>query len=136
MLLSAAGACSSPLYLVIKKLTRSSCSLFVASIVSTRITPACCATGAIDALTLLDKYIAPGCVLLFDDLVNYPNYRDHEILALWEWLQTTGRKLEVRCLTHHAYFGWYPYPEAMFSRVTPCLLVIWYSCMRRLHGDP
>lgn len=56
--------------------------------------------GAIDALTLLDKYIAPGCVLLFDDLVNYPNYRDHEILALWEWLQSTGRKLEVRCLTH------------------------------------
>ena len=52
--------------------------------------------GAIDALTLLDKYIAPGCVLLFDDLVNYPNYRDHEILALWEWLQSTGRKLEVR----------------------------------------
>lgn len=51
--------------------------------------------GAIDALTLLDKYIAPGCVLLFDDLINYPDYRDHEILALWEWLQATGRKLEV-----------------------------------------
>lgn len=51
--------------------------------------------GAIDALTLLDKYIAPGCVLLFDDLVNYPGYREHEILALWEWLETTGRKLEV-----------------------------------------
>ena len=53
------------------------------------------AAGAIDALTLLDKYIAPGCVLLFDDLVNYPGYREHEILALWEWLETTGRKLEV-----------------------------------------
>ena len=51
--------------------------------------------GAIDALTLLDKYIAPGCVLLFDDLINYPNYREHEILALWEWLESTGRKLEV-----------------------------------------
>lgn len=51
--------------------------------------------GAIDALTLLDKYIAPGCVLLFDDLINYPGYREHEILALWEWLETTGRKLEV-----------------------------------------
>ena len=60
----------------------------------------CHFTGAIDALTLLDKYIAPGCVLLFDDLVNYPNYRDHEILALWEWLQATGRKLEVRGMTH------------------------------------
>ena len=53
------------------------------------------AAGAIDALTLLDKYIAPGCILLFDDLVNYPGYREHEILALWEWLEATGRKLEV-----------------------------------------
>lgn len=61
----------------------------------------CHAAGAIDALTLLDKYIAPGCVLLFDDLINYPDYRDHEILALWEWLQATGRKLEVRCLAHN-----------------------------------
>lgn len=59
----------------------------------------CHFTGAIDALKMLDKYIAPGCVLLFDDLVNYPNYRDHEILALWEWLQSTGRKLEVHWLT-------------------------------------
>lgn len=54
--------------------------------------------GAIDALMLLDKHIAPGCILLFDDLVNYPGYQDHEILALWEWLEATGRKLEV---THH-----------------------------------
>lgn len=51
--------------------------------------------GAIDALMLLDQHIAPGCVLLFDDLVNYPDYRDHEIKALWEWLDSTGRKLEV-----------------------------------------
>ena len=58
----------------------------------------CVAAGAIEALTLLDKYIAPGCILLFDDLVNYPGYREHEILALWEWLEETGRKLEVRHL--------------------------------------
>ncbi len=44
---------------------------------------------------LLDQHIAPGCVLLFDDLVNYPDYRDHEIKALWEWLDSTGRKVEV-----------------------------------------
>jgi len=56
----------------------------------------CDAAGAIEALTLLDKYIAPGCILLFDDLINYPGYREHEILALWEWLEETGRKLEVR----------------------------------------
>lgn len=51
--------------------------------------------GAIDALMLLDQHIAPGCVLLFDDLINYPDYRDHEIKALWEWLDSTGRKVEV-----------------------------------------
>ncbi len=44
---------------------------------------------------LLDQHIAPGCVLLFDDLINYPDYRDHEIKALWEWLDSTGRKVEV-----------------------------------------
>ena len=54
--------------------------------------------GAIDALMLLDQHIAPGCVLLFDDLVNYPDYRDHEIKALWEWLDSTGRKVEVSCV--------------------------------------
>lgn len=67
-----------------------------------RFRKSCHATGAIDALKLLDKYIAPGCVLLFDDLVNYPNYRDHEILALWEWLVDTDRKLEVSSSTVHA----------------------------------
>lgn len=51
--------------------------------------------GAIEALMLLDRYIAPGCVLLFDDLINYPEYREHEIKALWEWLQATDRKIEV-----------------------------------------
>ena len=44
---------------------------------------------------LLDQHIAPGCVLLFVDLINYPDYRDHEIKALWEWLDSTGRKVEV-----------------------------------------
>lgn len=28
-------------------------------------------------------------------LVNYPEYRGHEIKALWEWMGRTGRKLEV-----------------------------------------
>lgn len=66
----------------------------------------CADAGAIDALTLLDKYIAPGCVLLFDDLINYPGYREHEILALWEWLETTGRKLEVLTLMLSLVLSW------------------------------
>ncbi|KAL3148609.1 hypothetical protein ABBQ38_014037 [Trebouxia sp. C0009 RCD-2024] len=51
--------------------------------------------GAIDALMLLNPYLAPGCIVLFDDLVNYPDYREHEIRALWEWLQASKRELEV-----------------------------------------
>ncbi len=28
-------------------------------------------------------------------LVNYPDWRHHEVLALWEWLGRSGRQLEV-----------------------------------------
>ena len=28
-------------------------------------------------------------------LLHYPEYRDHEVKALWEYLQSTGRQLEV-----------------------------------------
>lgn len=58
---------------------------------------------------LLDPYIAPGCIVLFDDLVNYPDYREHEIRALWEWLEASKRQVEVRlflwficCICCHA----------------------------------
>lgn len=44
---------------------------------------------------LLNPYLAPGCIVLFDDLVNYPDYREHEIRALWEWLQASKRQVEV-----------------------------------------
>lgn len=53
-------------------------------------------SGANDVLTLLNDRISPGAIVLFDELVNYPAYRDHEMKALWEWLGRTGRVLEVR----------------------------------------
>ena len=28
-------------------------------------------------------------------LVNYPDWRHHEVLALWQWLGRSGRQLEV-----------------------------------------
>ncbi len=31
-------------------------------------------------------------------LVNYPDYRNHEMKALFEWLGRTGRELEVFCI--------------------------------------
>eukprot|EP00884_Botryococcus_braunii_P014281 jgi/Botrbrau1/22854/Bobra.0065s0013.1 len=51
--------------------------------------------GAADALFLLTDYIRPGTLLLFDDLINYPSYREHEVKALWEWLVASGRRLRV-----------------------------------------
>ena len=51
--------------------------------------------GARDALSLLSPLIRPGTVLVFDDLVNYPAYRDHEAKALWEWAASTGLHLRV-----------------------------------------
>jgi hypothetical protein len=35
----------------------------------------------------LDAWLEPGVVIVFDELINYPGYRDHEIKALFELLQ-------------------------------------------------
>lgn len=51
--------------------------------------------GASEVLHLLSDHIVPGTVLLFDDLINYPAYREHEARALWEWLVASGRRLRV-----------------------------------------
>lgn len=52
-------------------------------------------TGAAQALQLNAPRMRPGTVLIFDELVNYPNYREHEAKALWEWLAATGLRLRV-----------------------------------------
>jgi len=51
--------------------------------------------GARDALALLSPLIRPGTVLVFDDLVNYAAYKEHEVKALWEWLASTGLHVRV-----------------------------------------
>ena len=45
--------------------------------------------------SMLESRLAPGAVLAFDELVNYPEYRDHELRALAELLLRTGRSFEV-----------------------------------------
>jgi hypothetical protein len=35
----------------------------------------------------LDAWLEPGVVIVFDELVNYPEYKEHEIKALFELLQ-------------------------------------------------
>jgi len=51
--------------------------------------------GAKDALSILNSRIHPGAVLTFDDLLHYPDYRQHEVKALWEWLHASHRRLQV-----------------------------------------
>ena len=48
-----------------------------------------------DALGLLSPLIRPGTVLVFDDLINYASYKEHEVKALWEWLASTGLHVRV-----------------------------------------
>ncbi len=45
-------------------------------------------------LTLLRERIVPGTVIVFDELFNYPEYRDHEIKAFYEFLAETGAGFE------------------------------------------
>ena len=49
--------------------------------------------GAHDAFTLLSHKIVPGTIILFDEIVNYKLYREHEVKAFWEWLQVSGAKV-------------------------------------------
>lgn len=51
--------------------------------------------GARDALSLLSDRIHPGAILVFDDLLAYPTYREHEVLALWQWLHASQRRLQI-----------------------------------------
>merc|ERR1719436_2190094 len=44
--------------------------------------------------TLAHK-LHPGCFIVFDELVGYPEYQQHEMKAFFEMLQKTGRKAKV-----------------------------------------
>jgi hypothetical protein len=45
-------------------------------------------------LTYLRDRIVPGTVIVFDEMFNYPEYRDHELKAFVEFLQETGMGFE------------------------------------------
>lgn len=51
-------------------------------------------SSTIDVLFGIDEYIMSGTVLVFDELIGYVNYREHEYKALQEWLFATHRKIE------------------------------------------
>lgn len=45
-------------------------------------------------LRLVGPRLAPGAVLVFDELHGYPGYDEHEFKALAEWLASTGKQVE------------------------------------------
>lgn len=45
-------------------------------------------------LTQLRSRIVPGTVIVFDELFNYPGYRDHELKAFYEFLQETNMRFQ------------------------------------------
>lgn len=46
----------------------------------------------------LESRIAPRAYLIFDELINYGAFRDHEMRALYETARRTDRKVEVICM--------------------------------------
>jgi hypothetical protein len=43
----------------------------------------------------LAPFLVPGSFILFDELVEYPEYLDHEMLSLYEFLLTTDMDIEL-----------------------------------------
>ena len=43
----------------------------------------------------LKPFLIPGSLVVFDELVNYPRYLDHEMLAFYEFLQGTNLDVEL-----------------------------------------
>lgn len=46
-------------------------------------------------LLLQSGRLARGAVLVFDEIINYPGFRQGEMRALWELARLSGRRLEV-----------------------------------------
>jgi len=43
-------------------------------------------------LIKLNDLIKPGCIILFDEFMNYPGFEDHEYLAFTEWCEEFRRE--------------------------------------------
>jgi hypothetical protein len=58
-----------------------------------------------DVLFGVNEFINCGTVIIFDELIGYKNYRDHEYRAMCEWMEETGRRLEWRAKERFAAVG-------------------------------
>ena len=46
-------------------------------------------------LELLEEYIGPGTVILFDELLNFDGFEEHEVKAFYEFVMRTGVRYEA-----------------------------------------
>jgi predicted O-methyltransferase YrrM len=51
-------------------------------------------TSCADVLSILEKNIVSGTVIVFDEFYNYDNSEDHEYKAFMEFIQRTGKKFQ------------------------------------------
>ena len=51
--------------------------------------------SAADAFKNVHKFLRTNSFIVFDELVNYPAYKDGEMKALWEWFHGGDRCIEV-----------------------------------------
>ena len=52
-------------------------------------------SSTVTIFKLLKPFLIPGSLVVFDELVNYPSFLDHEMLAFYEFLQGTDLDVEL-----------------------------------------
>lgn len=51
-------------------------------------------SGTVTILNELEDLLQPGCIVVFDEYFNYPDWQDGEYKAFAEWVAKTGRAFE------------------------------------------
>ncbi len=52
-------------------------------------------SSANTVLTLLEQQIVPGTVIVFDEFLNYPGFKEHEYRAFFEFIDRAGRNYRL-----------------------------------------
>ena len=50
--------------------------------------------STVDIFDSVTENVSNGCIIVFDELINYPNYHKHEYLALNEWVNKNNIEYE------------------------------------------
>jgi hypothetical protein len=75
-------------------------------------------SSAITVLRGLRKNIVPETVVIFDELINYPGYEEHELKALYDFCRETNRGVEfVGCPGDPGYWKRTGVDNALYQQV-------------------